>query len=438
MTAVVPTAPQSPEITWPDRPLTQIGIADTCVVIRWKSPRSETPVTGYLIRDDSGRYVRFLDSDVTQLLLDGLEPGTRYQIVVTARAGEIWCSPSCRTRVQTSGLSPAALEAWELRSLKEHDSQWDPVAHLLDQVRHYPVLTAAEEIELGKEIGAEGPTRHGPAFWRFAISNLRLVVHWARRSRLRVEGTILDFEDLVQVGFEGLLDAVERWDWRKGFKFSTYGSWWIRQRIDREIANRARTVRLPVHVTDEITQVVRAWHSLGDLVEGSEEAYEEVAGLCRVSAEHVRYLLGLIPPPLPLGEVSLLVEREENMLDRDLLGDEGWLVEAWQGSDRDEPQFGDLLNDAAKGWLKPSLFVDSASRDALDQVENREAASSVVAAWKRLPDRDRRIVDLRYGLTDGQPRTYEEIGQELGLTRERIRQLLVLAEAVLLDDIRSR
>ncbi len=275
----------------------------------------------------------------------------------------------------------------------------DPTAQYLNAMGTYELLTAEEEIELAKAIEA-GRTAAGTletsrprgreaaalrqlvtagerARDRFVNANLRLVVSQARRYR---NAGGLDFIDLIQEGNLGLMRAVDKFDWRKGFKFSTYATWWIRQSIQRALAEKSRTVRIPSTLHDTAATV----HAVASRLEaetGRTPTVAELAEEAGVSPEDVDDVLRMndtVSLEAPVGE------------DGAVLGD----------------------------------FVEDA--DEIDPVGVATAAavgSELRRAIDRLPERDRRILTLRYGFVDGIPKTHEEIGWEFDLTRERIRQL---------------
>ncbi len=248
--------------------------------------------------------------------------------------------------------------------------------------------SAAEALEAGKfktkaeEIGLRRKVRHGrEAKDAFLTANLRLVVANARRY---ANTSGIDFLDLIQEGNLGLIRAVEKFDWRKGFKFSTYATWWIRQAITRAIADKSRTVRIPVHLHDTLAAVRAAQASLKAEL-GREPKPEEIAEEAGVNVDKVELALGVadtVSLEQPVGE--------------------------------DGAQLGDFIQDE-----------DAA--DPMKVTEEMDIADSLRKSIERLPNREGRILALRYGFHDGVPRTLEEIGEEFNLTRERIRQLEKLA-----------
>jgi RNA polymerase primary sigma factor len=281
----------------------------------------------------------------------------------------------------------------------------DPVRMYLKEIGKVPLLTAAEEVVLARcvEHGLaaserlasceeeaallqdregiardERLRREGLVAKRILVeANLRLVVSIAKRYRNRG----MAFLDLIQEGNLGLMRAVEKFDYTKGFKFSTYATWWIRQAITRAIADQARTIRIPVHMVDIINKVMRAQRQLlQDL--GREPSVEEVAERAEMTPERVREILRVSQETVSL---------EQPMGDDDF-------------------SLSDLIED--EGAIAPS---EAAARAMLNEAVNE--------ALSELSERERRVVRLRFGLDDGQMRTLEEVGREFGVTRERIRQI---------------
>ena len=280
----------------------------------------------------------------------------------------------------------------------------DLVSQYLTAIGEYDLLTAELEVEFAQKIeaGEEAQRRleesrpsskveevelkrqvrlGRQAKDDFLTANLRLVVANARRY---ANTSGIDFLDLIQEGNLGLIRAVEKFDWRKGFKFSTYATWWIRQAITRAIADKSRTVRIPVHLHDTLAAVRAAQASLKAEL-GRDPKPAEIAEEAGVTVDKVELALGVadtVSLEQPVGE--------------------------------DGAQLGDFIED----------------EDAVDPVrvtEELDIADSLRRSISRLPDREGRILALRYGFLDGVPRTLEEIGDEFNLTRERIRQLEKLA-----------
>jgi RNA polymerase primary sigma factor len=249
----------------------------------------------------------------------------------------------------------------------------DSLQLFLNEIGRYPLLTAAEEVALAKRV--ERGDR--AAKERMINSNLRLVVSIAKRYR----GHGVPFGDLIQDGVIGLNRAVEKFDWRKGYKFSTYATWWIRQAVQRSIAGQARTIRVPTHV-HERRQTLRRHASKLELELGRPATPEELSNASGIELQHVKEALDVAE-----ARVSLNAPVGED--DTDELGD---------------------------------LFADSGADDPEASAEDALRARAVREALKDLPERERRILELRFGL-DGEPQSLEAIGRGLHLTRERVRQL---------------
>lgn len=265
----------------------------------------------------------------------------------------------------------------------------DPVRMYLKEIGRVDLLTAEEEIELAKRIeqGDEEAKR------RLAEANLRLVVSIAKR----YVGRGMLFLDLIQEGNMGLIKAVEKFDYRKGFKFSTYATWWIRQAITRAIADQARTIRIPVHMVETINKLIRVQRQLlQDL--GREPTPEEIAEDMDLTPEKVREILKIAQEPVsletPIGEE-----------------DDSHLGDFIEDQDATSP-----ADHAAYELLKEQL------EDVLDT----------------LTDREENVLRLRFGLDDGRTRTLEEVGKVFGVTRERIRQIEAKALRKLRHPSRSK
>jgi RNA polymerase primary sigma factor len=249
----------------------------------------------------------------------------------------------------------------------------DSLQLFLADVGRHKLLTAAEEVALAKRI-----ERGDPVAKRTMIeSNLRLVVSIAKGYR----GLGVPFLDLIQEGTLGLNRAVEKFDWRRGFKFSTYATWWIRQSVQRAVANHARTIRVPVHVVERQQKLSRAARRL-EVELGREATKEELAEATGLPLQHVDEALGAAHASVSLNQTV--------------------------GAD-DEGELGDL-------------FADREATDPFDEAEESLRRQSIRRALDALPERERRILELRFGF-EGEPWTLEAIGHELDLTRERVRQL---------------
>ncbi|WP_274940544.1 RNA polymerase sigma factor RpoD [Chordicoccus furentiruminis] len=263
----------------------------------------------------------------------------------------------------------------------------DPVRMYLKEIGKVPLLTADEEIALSKQM-EEGGERGLQARQRLAEANLRLVVSIAKR----YVGRGMLFLDLIQEGNLGLIKAVEKYDYRKGFKFSTYATWWIRQAITRAIADQARTIRIPVHMVETINRLIRVQRQLLQEL-GREPTPEEIAKEMDIPVEKVREIQKVSQEPVSLE--TPIGEEEDSHLG-DFIQDENVQVPA----------------EAAAYTLL---------REQLDEVLGT------------LTERERQVIRLRFGLDDGRARTLEEVGREFHVTRERIRQI----EAKALRKLRS-
>ena len=250
----------------------------------------------------------------------------------------------------------------------------DPVRMYLKEIGRIPLLTFEQEIELAKRVEKS----EDAAKQKLITSNLRLVVSIAKK----YVGRGLTLLDLIQEGNQGLIRAVEKYDWRRGYKFSTYATWWIRQSITRAIADQARTIRIPVHMVENINRFLRASRKLmQDL--GREPTPEEVAKALDIDPDKALEIIKISQEPASLESP---------------VGDE------------EDSRLGDFIHDTQT----PTLF-DAASRELL-----KEQVDQVLQS---LSDRERRVLEERFGLKDGRPKTLEEVGKMFAVTRERIRQI---------------
>ena len=265
----------------------------------------------------------------------------------------------------------------------------DPVRMYLKEIGRVPLLTAQEEVALAKrmEAGDEDAQKE------LAEANLRLVVSIAKR----YVGRGMLFLDLIQEGNLGLIKAVEKFDYNKGYKFSTYATWWIRQAITRAIADQARTIRIPVHMVETINKLIRVSRQLLQK-HGREPTIEEIAEEMEVSVERVREIMKIAQEPVSL-ETPIGEEEDSH------LGD---FIE-----DHDAP----------------------APADAASFMLLKEQLQEVLGT---LTDREKRVLKLRFGLEDGKARTLEEVGKSFNVTRERIRQIEAKALRKLRHPSRSK
>ena len=268
----------------------------------------------------------------------------------------------------------------------------DPVRMYLKEIGKVPLLTAEEEVEIAKEM-EKGDEAAEIARKKLAEANLRLVVSIAKR----YVGRGMLFLDLIQEGNLGLIKAVEKFDYTKGYKFSTYATWWIRQAITRAIADQARTIRIPVHMVETINKLIRVSRQLLQ-EKGREPLPEEVAEAMDISVEKVREIIKIAQEPVSLE--TPIGEEEDSHL-------------------------GDFIQDE-------------------DAPPPAEAASftlmkeQLMGVLDTLTPREKKVLSLRFGLEDGRQRTLEEVGQEFNVTRERIRQIEAKALRKLRHPSRSK
>ena len=253
----------------------------------------------------------------------------------------------------------------------------DALQLFLRETGRHPLLTAPQEVELAKLI----ERGDGQAKQRMIQSNLRLVVSIAKN--YRNQG--LPFLDLIQEGTLGLIRAVEKFDWRRGYKFSTYATWWIRQAVARALADKARTIRMPVHIVERMQKMHRAERTLWATL-GREPTLEEIADEASL--------------PLTQAREVRSAARASSSLDQPV-------------GDQEDATLGDFV--AGDGPLPDETVEDTLRSEILAQ------------ALLALGERERRVIVYRYGLDDAEPKTLEEIGRRLGLTRERVRQIEVEA-----------
>ena len=274
-------------------------------------------------------------------------------------------------------------------SVPEGVSIEDPVRMYLKEIGKVPLLSAEEEIELAKrmENGDEAAKK------RLAEANLRLVVSIAKR----YVGRGMLFLDLIQEGNLGLIKAVEKFDYRKGYKFSTYATWWIRQAITRAIADQARTIRIPVHMVETINKLIRVSRQLLQEL-GREPTPEEIADKMDMSVERVREILKISQEPVSLE--TPIGEEEDSHL-------------------------GDFIQDD-----NVPVPADAAAFTLLKE--------QLIEVLGTLTEREQKVLRLRFGLDDGRARTLEEVGKEFNVTRERIRQIEAKALRKLRHPSRSR
>ena len=313
-------------------------------------------LTGRLGADEIARALDELDVDAAQLdeFYAALEEA---QIEVVERTDE------------PAGQAEQAEVAHEAAEIST-----DTLQLFLKDIGRVPLLTAAQEVELAKRIERGDHT----AKQAMVEANLRLVVSIAKR--YRNQG--LPFLDLIQEGTIGLVRAAEKFDYRKGFKFSTYATWWIRQAVARALADKARTIRMPVHVVEKLNKIVRTERALRAKV-GREPSSEEIAKELELHTAEVEQIRRSAQTPISLEKP---------------VGDD------------DESEFGHFLSDSTA--LLPDELAEETMRN-----------ESLRAILQTLSHRERRVLELRYGLDGEQPRTLDEVGRTFNVTRERIRQI---------------
>jgi RNA polymerase primary sigma factor len=328
----------------------------------------QAPIDDVLATDEarrlleSGMQAGRLEADEIALALDelGLEPAQLDEFYAALDEAQIEVVPA------EEDAEPEVEAAPEITT--------DALQLFLKDIGRVPLLTAAQEVELAKRIERGD---HG-AKQAMVEANLRLVVSIAKR--YRNQG--LPFLDLIQEGTIGLVRAAEKFDYRKGFKFSTYATWWIRQAVARAIADKGRTIRMPVHVVEKLNRILRSERKLR-AERGREPTIEEIARDLDMSCDEVEHIRRSAQTPVSLEKP---------------VGDD------------DESEFGHFLADES------TPLPDELAETALQ----REALRAILGA---LSERERRVLELRYGLDGQQPRTLDEVGRAFNVTRERIRQI---------------
>lgn len=265
-----------------------------------------------------------------------------------------------------------------LENLDDYVAIEDPIKMYLKEIGKIPLLSVDEEMNLAKKICAPDENVRIEARKKMAESNLRLVVSIAKRYM----GRGMQLLDLIQEGNLGLLRAVEKFDYQKGFKFSTYATWWIRQAITRSIADQARTIRIPVHMVETINRLIKIQRKLVQEL-GREPKPIEVAKVMGIPVAKVREIMSFALEPVSMETP---------------IGDE------------DDSHLGDFLQDS-NAKIPVNFAMDVLLHDQLMEV------------IKSLTEREQKVILLRFGLEDGKPRTLEEVGKVFGITRERIRQI---------------
>ena len=263
-------------------------------------------------------------------------------------------------------------------SVPDGVSSDDPVRLYLKEIGKYPLLTTEEEIALAKQIAEGTPEEQAAAKKKLSEANLRLVVSIAKR----YVGSGMQFLDLIQEGNLGLIKAAEKFDYTKGYKFSTYATWWVRQAITRAIADQARTIRIPVHMVETINKLIRVNRQLAQEL-GRDPTPAEIAKEMGISESKVREIIKIAQEPVSL---ETPIDEEE------------------------DSHLGDFIED--ENAPAPAEVASNAMmREQLQEVLHT------------LTPREEKVIRLRFGLEDGQAHTLEEVGKEFNVTRERIRQI---------------
>jgi RNA polymerase primary sigma factor len=284
-----------------------------------------------------------------------------------------------RAELEENGVEivPVEIEdeapAPRVRAAAEITGTTDSLTLFMNDAGRYPLLTAAEEVALAKRVERGDRT----AKERMINSNLRLVVSIAKR----YQGSGMHLGDLIQEGVIGLNRAVEKFDWRRGYKFSTYATWWIRQACQRAVSNQSATIRVPTHVHERRVKLARARQRL-QAASAQEPTLEELAEATGLEVHYVEEALGAVEASVSLNQAI--------------------------GSDGDG-EFGDL-------------FADPSAADPEEMADEAYRRQTVRNAIGRLPERERRVLELRFGF-DGESTSLELIGRELGMSRERVRQV---------------
>jgi RNA polymerase primary sigma factor len=290
----------------------------------------------------------------------------------TSESGRVEAQAEARAAAAATGASPAASKKPEIDLTVE--PSLDSLRLYLRSIGKVPLLTAAQEVSLAKRIerGDMSAKTH------MVEANLRLVVSIAKGYL----GRGLTFLDLIQEGSLGLIRAVEKFDYRRGYKFSTYATWWIRQAVTRAIADKGRTIRIPVHMVEKLNKVVHVERQLVQSL-GREPSPEEIATELECTPREVRDILRMSQQPISLEKP---------------IGEE------------EDSELGDFVEDE---------MAESPFEIASENLRKE----NVHRALQALPQREREVIEMRFGLTGGRPRTLEEVGRAFNVTRERIRQI---------------
>ncbi len=327
---------------------------------------TEARDTGFVIMDDILGVYRYPEKSVEEL--------DRLFDYLLLNNIDVFENVSTREEQEASKSTEEIERELENMITLNRGESLDPIKMYLKEIGMHKLLTFSEEIDLAKKYEKGNDS----AREKLIVSNLRLVVSVAKKHI----GRGLSFLDLIQEGNQGLMKAVEKYDWRRGFKFSTYATWWIRQAITRAIADQSRTIRIPVHMVENINKLYKAQRKLTQVLNRT-PSVEELSKELVVPKEDVKNLFKISQRTTSL---STAINDEEDATLEDFIKD---------------PNQSSIYENVSNKFIKEYLF------EVLDTLTPRE----------------RKVLVLRYGLEDGKPRTLEEVGRQFSVTRERIRQI---------------
>ena len=402
---------------WPANAVLLAGRTPRSLFLVWSLPDVER-VVRYVVRDRSGAIYKVVNGDTREVLINDLPPDSAFKVCVVADTGVGWTEPTPYYWFRTMRLETKA------RAPVPEDRDIDGTEVFLQRIRAFRVLTREEEEALGIA-RTDSPEAERQVIEHMETHNLRLVAHIARKYAARVRDTALDIDDLIQEGYLGLRRASEKFEHDRGFKFSTYATWWITQAITRAIANGARTIRVPVHVSDALEQVRRALMREGVRPESATERQIRRASL--TATEDPDLMVWAFHVGAPLTNIDMVVAGSERQ----------WLLEEY--GDLEGPawplyELDDGLDapDRAADQLVGFQMADPDGETALAESETRSTAADLLAMTTFTDKRAMDLLTLRFGLDGSDERTLEDVGSEFGFTRERARQLINQA----LEDLR--
>ncbi|NCO88734.1 RNA polymerase sigma factor RpoD [Candidatus Roizmanbacteria bacterium CG2_30_33_16] len=347
----------------------------------WKELLKQGESDGFIVQDDiliicvdPEKHIQEIDDFFDQVLKKGID---------------IFETISTREEIDAKkSVEEMEKEIEQIVGLK-HGESLDPIKKYLKEIGRTPLLKFEQEVDLAKKY--EKGNQHAKD--ALIKANLRLVVSIAKKYL----GRRLTFLDLIQEGNKGLIRGVEKYDWRRGYKFSTYATWWIRQAITRAIADQSRTIRIPVHMVDQINRLYKTQRRLTQKI-GKEPTIKEIAKEMEQTTEEIEHLLKISQQPKSLS--TPIGDDKEATLEQFV-------------ADQNQP-----------------MLYDTVSRELL-----KDALGKVL---ETLSPREKRVLIMRFGLEDGKPRTLEEVGREFKVTRERIRQIEAKAIRKLKHPTRAR